>query len=155
MSAAYPTIAAVIPHSGGMILLDAIVNFSENEIGCLATVRSDNPYLSERGDVGAWVALEYMSQAMAAHSGLEALQRGEAPRVGLLLGTRRFINISQGGFKLGQILRVLARRSWHDSGMAVCEAAIKDEATGECLIEATLSVYAPKSIALLEGMRRK
>ncbi len=153
MSAAYPAVSEVVPHAGRMILLDRIVDFSDNAVACIATIRADNPYLSERGEIGEWVALEYMSQAIAAHSGLEGLMRGEPPRVGLLLGSRKFTCCSPGRLRLGQTLLVSAQRVWQDEGMAICQASVSDESSGAKLIEASLSVYLPESEQILEGMK--
>lgn len=145
MTEKFPEMAEVLPHSGRMILLDKIVEFKEDSITCSATVGSFNPYLSENSVVGPWIALEYMSQALAAHAGMEFARKGESPGVGFLLGTRKFTNFSKHGFTIGQSLCIIARRSWQDGGMAVCQAEIYDQSTDQLLCEASLSVYRPTS----------
>jgi len=81
-------IAAHIPHSGAMCLLDAVIEWDETRIRCVATSHRDpaNP-LRARGRLAAVCGIEYAAQAMAAHG---ALVNGnhEQPRSGFLASVR-------------------------------------------------------------------
>ena len=151
----FPAVEEVIPHAGRMVLIDQILEFSEHGIVCQSTIREDNPYLGSDRQVGPWIALEYLSQALAAHSGLEARERGESPSVGFLLGTRKFKNHSGERFRIGQSLRISARRTWQQSGMALCEGAIHDAESGALLIDAALSVFLPESTEQFDGVFKR
>lgn len=81
-------IAARIPHSGAMCLLDALQSWSADVIRCTATSHRDaaNP-LRSAGRLHAAVAVEYASQAMALHGSLCAAA-GAAPQAGFLASVR-------------------------------------------------------------------
>jgi predicted hotdog family 3-hydroxylacyl-ACP dehydratase len=64
-------IARLLPHSGNMVLLDAVLEHGDRTIHCLAQRHhaADNP-LRMDGRLPAWCGLEYAAQAMAVHQGL-------------------------------------------------------------------------------------
>jgi predicted hotdog family 3-hydroxylacyl-ACP dehydratase len=64
-------IARLLPHSGSMVLLDAVLEYDAHRIHCLAQRHhaADNP-LRQDGKLPAWCGLEYAAQAMAVHQGL-------------------------------------------------------------------------------------
>jgi len=88
-------IAAHIPHSGAMCLLDAVQAWDDTRIRCTATSHRDvrNP-LRSRGRLAAICGVEYAAQAMAVHGALLGAldaQDGSTtsvPRVGYLASVR-------------------------------------------------------------------
>lgn len=82
-------IAARIPHSGSMCLLDAVIAWDAERIRCTATshLASDNP-LRSRGRLASVCGIEYAAQAMAAHGALVGADDGKRPRVGMLTSVR-------------------------------------------------------------------
>ncbi|MCO5397183.1 hotdog family protein [Ralstonia soli] len=81
-------IAARIPHSGAMCLLDAVVSWSNTHIHCTATSHRDpaNP-LRSHDQLAAVCGIEYAAQAMAVHGALcDATQ--QRPRAGFLASVR-------------------------------------------------------------------
>ncbi|WP_321936646.1 hotdog family protein [Paraburkholderia sp. J8-2] len=88
-------IAARIPHSGAMCLLDGVQAWDETHIRCTATSHRDphNP-LRSRGRLAAVCGVEYAAQAMAVHGALLGAMDGAAadrPRVGFLASVRNVI----------------------------------------------------------------
>ena len=82
------SIAARIPHSGAMCLLDAVVAWDDAHIHCSATSHRDtaNP-LRSHGQLAAVCGIEYAAQAMAVHGALcDAAQA--RPRAGFLASVR-------------------------------------------------------------------
>ena len=81
-------IAAHIPHSGAMCLLDEVVRWDEETIECVATSHGDplNP-LRRHGRLGAVCGVEYAAQAMAVHGAVLGVQSGR-PRAGFLASVR-------------------------------------------------------------------
>lgn len=77
-------VAELLPQSGAMVLLDAIVAFDERRIDCRAVSHTDpaNP-LARDGVLSVWAGIEYAAQAMAAHFALSQ-PNGHAARIGLL-----------------------------------------------------------------------
>jgi len=78
-----------VPHRPPMLLLDGIQAVSEGD--CLAELRVDPTawYAEADGAMPAWLGLELMAQAAAAHSGWKN-RNAPAAKGGYLLGTRRY-----------------------------------------------------------------
>ncbi|MBI1358762.1 MAG: 3-hydroxylacyl-ACP dehydratase [Alphaproteobacteria bacterium] len=76
-------VAALIPHSGAMRLIDQVVSAAGEEVVCTTRTHlsPDNP-LRVNGALPASAAIEYAAQAMAVHA---ALSRGGPPRRGFLV----------------------------------------------------------------------
>lgn len=81
-------IAARIPHSGTMCLLDAVISWNETHVHCTATSHRDpaNPLRAE-GRLAAVCGIEYAAQAMAVHGALCATD-AQRPRAGFLASVR-------------------------------------------------------------------
>lgn len=84
-----PEIATLIPHSGAMVLLDAVLSHDAHAIHCLATnhAAADNP-LRENGRLAAWCGIEYAAQAMAVHHRLCGTVDRATPAHGMLAVAR-------------------------------------------------------------------
>lgn len=72
----------LIPHAGAMCLLDAVLEFSDDEIVCETGSHRDAANPLRRGsELSALHLVEYAAQAMAAHA---ALRGGGGARPGML-----------------------------------------------------------------------
>lgn len=81
-------IAARIPHSGSMCLLDGLLGWTADEVRCRASSHRDATHpLRSPGGLLSPVAIEYAAQAMALHGGLTAAP-GSAPSAGFLASAR-------------------------------------------------------------------
>lgn len=82
-------ILGLIPHAGGMCLLDEVLSWDAASIHCRTRSHLDpaNP-LCRGGVLHALHLIEYGAQAMAIHGGLEARGRGAAAAPGLLVSVR-------------------------------------------------------------------
>ena len=80
-------IAARIPHSGRMCLLERVLHWDAEGIRCAAISHrdADNP-LRETPGLPVWAAVEYAAQAAAVHGGL--LHSQATPRTGVLAALR-------------------------------------------------------------------
>ncbi len=64
-------IETLIPHSGGMCLLEKIISYSSEEMICQTTSHlSDKNPLKENGSLSKMHLIEYGAQAVAVHGGL-------------------------------------------------------------------------------------
>lgn len=91
MTDAFPPIGELLPHAAPAILIDAVLE--QRTDGVVARVRIDetHPFFDPQlGGVPVWVGIELMAQAVGAHAGLLGRQAGAPPRLGYLLGARRF-----------------------------------------------------------------
>lgn len=138
MQETYPPAAELLPHSGQAVLIDAILEDTRDSIRVSAKVRPDNPYLVPGLGVPAWVGIELMAQAIAAHAGLGARREHRPPRAGMLLGTRRF-ECRAPYFRVGAELEVRAARDFgDDGGLAACACTILHG--DEVLAQATIII---------------
>ena len=82
-------VAGLIPHQGGMCLLERVLEFDDARVRCATATHRDpaNP-LRRAGQLAAVHLCEYGAQAMAVHGGLLARRAGAAARPGLLVSLR-------------------------------------------------------------------
>lgn len=79
----------LLPQKGEMCLLERVLAADDEHLIATAVFQSSSLFCRE-GEIGAWVSLECMAQAVAAWAGYQGRQRGLPPKIGFLLGTRRF-----------------------------------------------------------------
>jgi predicted hotdog family 3-hydroxylacyl-ACP dehydratase len=141
----FPPVRSLVPHQGEMVFLDRVVEASEQTL-CAEVSIAQHSVFFDGAQVGSWVGIEYMAQAIAAHAGFMALQRGEAVRVGFLLGSRRY-QCSVPAFALGSVLHVRIQHAMQgDNGLAAFECRIDDAASGAVLAHATITVFEPDNV---------
>ena len=68
----------------------AVVESDDTTLVAHTVVRDDAWYADTEGRMPAWIGLELMAQAIAAHVGLLSMRAGEPMRPGVLLGSRRY-----------------------------------------------------------------
>ena len=137
----FPPVESIIPHRGTMLLLDSVCACSDESLVAHASVRADAWYADEQGAMPAWIGIELMAQAIAAHVGLLSLRDGKPARPGVLLGTRRYTAMRP-AFARGAPLRVSVNellRSAEGHGAYGCTI----EQDGALCAEATVKVYQP------------
>lgn len=135
-------IADIVPHAGKMCLLDHAIDGDAESLNCEVTIKEDGLFFVN-GGVDGWVGIEYMAQAVAAWAGWQARLRGEMPKIGFLLGTRRY-ECARPRFALGDNLQVGVHRQFQaDNGIGQfdCRIAIG----GQTIAQATLTVFEPNS----------
>jgi predicted hotdog family 3-hydroxylacyl-ACP dehydratase len=134
-------IEALIAHRPPMILIDRVVEWAEDAIRVAVVVRENAPFMVD-GHIPAYVAVEYMAQAIAAYSGLKARQNQQPVRIGFLLGTRR-LTLAATTFEPGQDLIVECETLYNDGEMASFDCrTLRD---GQVVAAAALNVFQPAS----------
>lgn len=138
---------AWIPHRGAMMLLDRVLEVGAEHSVAEVDVPLDGLFVRD-GQVPAWVGIEYMAQTISAWAGGRARREGGAPRMGLLLGTRRY-ETRCASFPGGARLRVEARcELMGDNGLGVFDCRIL--LAGDEVATAKLSVFDPPEGAVLQ-----
>lgn len=141
MTAVLPAdIEPFVPHRGRMRLVDRLLHADADGVRVGLTVRAIPP-LGRDGIVPAWVGVEYMAQAVSAWAGWQAAQRNEPPKLGFLLGTRRYV-AHRPAFDDGAALEVDAHcELFGDNGLGMFTCRIR---AGDAVVaEAALSVFEP------------
>jgi len=152
-----PDIHTLVPHSGAMSLLTRLLSADAENLCAEVVITRDSMFCVD-GAVGAWVGVEYMAQAVAAHAGFVAGLRGERPKVGFLLGTRRYA-CALPAFVAGSVLHVHVQRALQgENGLGAFECRIvdgssggdgnvdADGADGAELATATITVFQPANV---------
>jgi predicted hotdog family 3-hydroxylacyl-ACP dehydratase len=130
-----------LPHRGAMRLIDRVIAVDEDHAVAEVDVPLDGLFVHD-AKVPAWVGIEYMAQTVAAWAGARALRTGGAPRVGYLLGSRRY-SAQCDSFAGGSTLRIEARCELiGDNGLGQFDCSIR-AADGSVLAGAMVSVFEP------------
>ncbi|EQD52829.1 3-hydroxylacyl-(acyl carrier protein) dehydratase, predicted [mine drainage metagenome] len=142
----YPDLAELLPLAGRAILLDKIVTEGAKGVTTLARITSEHPFYSvELGGVPSWVGIELMAQTIGLHAGLVAQREHRLPRVGYLLGTRRYVPAVP-FFQEDTELVIAAEKLYSDAAGLGAYACII-ESSGKLLVNATVIVYQGKEDA--------
>lgn len=141
-----PDIKTLVPHANTMLLLDSLVSVDGDNL-CAAVAIGERTLFCRDGEVGGWVGIEYMAQAIAAHAGWLALQQGEPVRIGFLLGSRRY-ECSTPAFAQGTLLHVHVHMEIkNENGLGAYQCRIEDAARpGQMLAQGTITVFQPENI---------
>lgn len=132
-------IAARVPHSGTMCLLDTCERHDAQTIVCTARNQADpaHPLRSASGLLSV-AAIEYASQAMALHGTLAAAP-GSPPTPGFLAAVRGVALHVPRLDSIPGVLRITATQLAGDSRQAAYQFALHDD-TGRALVEGRATV---------------
>lgn len=141
MSPSFPQpIEPFVPHRGAMLLVDRLLDAGPSHAVAEVTVPVDGLFLVD-GQMPGWVGLEYMAQTISAWSGVRHVGGGGAPRLGMLLGTRRYES-RVAAFAAGAVLRVEVQLEFvGDNGLGMFACRLLQ--AGEEVATARLSIYEP------------
>ena len=138
----------LVPHRGAMSLLDSIDDYGVDWLRASVTPRSCGLFAAP-GGVPAWVGIEYMAQAAAAFGGIEQVQHGAAPSVGMLIGAR-YYRCMQDLFPFDAPLGVFVKIAMRDTkDFAAYDCRL--ESLGRVIAECTLKAYRPRDIGTVLG----
>ncbi|MCK6264375.1 hotdog family protein [Vibrio sp. ZSDE26] len=147
-----PPIEQLLPHDKPMILIDRALTVETESIHCQVDIGEHNIFFDkETQTLPAYLGIEFMAQSVAAWSGYHAGLRNEAPPIGFLLGSRRYV-ANCDTFSRGQTLDIYAEQLMEDNGMAVFSAHI--EHNGQQVAKCQLNVYVPSEQKLQEMKSR-
>lgn len=136
-------IAGYIPHRGKMRLLDKLIEADNDHAIAAVTIRHDSLFATDKG-VPASVGIEYMAQTVAAYSGAIDRRAGQSPKIGLLLGSRRYDSRSD-FFAIGDELHITVSPLYmQENALGVFDCRI--DCDGQTLVTATLNVLQPERI---------
>jgi predicted hotdog family 3-hydroxylacyl-ACP dehydratase len=136
-----PPIEELIPHRGGMLLVERVLGWRDDWVAVSATPQPSTWYAEAQG-MPSWIGIELIAQAVGAHVGLIARSRGEPPKKGVLLGTRAYRS-RLASFPFGAPLRIEALLTFRDeTGLGSFDGSIALE--GAEVAKASLTVYEPE-----------
>ena len=132
-------IEELLPHRGAMRLLERALQADAEQLTAEVIIKPEGLFCANN-QVAAWVGIEYMAQAIAAWAGWQARQRGGLPKVGLLVGTRRY-ECTQPNFALGQLTVTVTREFQADNGLGQFACTIQKGR--DVLARASITVFEP------------
>ena len=115
----------------------------EDSVVAFVDVGKAAPFYEQAlGGVPACVALEYMAQAMALLVGLRDRRRGQKPRIGFVLGSRK-LETKIPCFCDGERYRISATCTYEDESFGSFDCTIAD-GRGELVAKGTLTAFQPE-----------
>lgn len=136
-------IAPLVPHSGEMILLDRITEFSPEHLIAETEIRSDN-LLLRNGKLASFIGAEILAQGIAAWAGCKCTLAGVPIGLGYWLGSRK-LHLYQQEIDVGTQLQIRVKMSIEDAtGFGVFDCQLVNLNTQEPIIEGVLNVFTPK-----------
>jgi predicted hotdog family 3-hydroxylacyl-ACP dehydratase len=142
MATDFPPVTELLPHRGAMLLIGRILGNTADAVTVEAVLSGTAWYAAADGTVPAWIGMELMAQAIAAHVSLVAIAAGKPPRRGVLLGTRAY-TATVPAYQAGDRLTVTVRSNFHDEASGLAAYACAIERADTRLAEAELKVYEP------------
>ncbi|WP_176426408.1 hypothetical protein [Cobetia sp. QF-1] len=143
-------IGPYVPHEMGMCLLDRILACDDTSLSADICPTADDLFAEPDADgqsvIPGWVGLEWMAQAIAAWSGMQAARSGQPPRVGFLLGSRRF-NSEVAAFACAHRWQIHVQLDYRaNNGLGAFTAQISDD-NGIRVANAGVNVFEPSDAA--------
>ena len=136
-------IAALVPHSGGMVLLDGVRSWGDTFIACWTRshLSAENP-LRRAGHLEATCGIEFALQAAALHGGLAA---GSVAQPAGYLAALRDVSLHTDRLDDATIgdLQVMARLERHEAGGLIYVLELRSEA-GELLLSGRAIIALPR-----------
>jgi len=134
------SVEQLVPHSGKMSLLSHISEYGDDWLKAQVHITPESMFADKKG-VPAWVGLEYLAQAIGAFAGLQERRQGGVPKVGFLLGTRKYL-CSADYFPLGVTLELLVEEEMQgENGLSVFNGTLT---APELDASARLNVFQPE-----------
>ncbi|MGP5323116.1 hotdog family protein [Vreelandella titanicae] len=145
-------IAPYVPHRYGMCLLDTLLAVGEEHLHASVTPQRDDLFATHDGIPG-WVGLEWLAQAIAAWAGIQAVAGGDKPKIGFLLGTRRY-QCQAPFFSFDQPIRIEVELNFRaDNGLGAFHGRLFD-ANNQPIANATLNVFQPETRQALDVIQQ-
>lgn len=133
-------VSSLITHSGEMIWIDEVKDFTQNSIVVKSTIKDTNPFL-EDGCLPNFTYIEIIAQAVSALAGIKARENGKGLALNLLLGCRNF-QMYKESLKVGANLIIHAKASLHeDDGFGIYDCTMYED--DFLVAEGSLNVYTP------------
>ncbi|CAM3598947.1 hypothetical protein EI168_07985 [Halomonas sp. FME1] len=145
-------IAPYVPHRLGMCLLNTLLAVGDEHLYARVVPQRDDLFATPDGIPG-WVGLEWLAQAVAAWAGVQSVMSGDPPKIGFLLGTRRY-QCQQPFFPFDQPIRIEVELAFRaDNGLGAFQGRLLN-AQQQQVANATLNVFQPDTQQALEMMQQ-
>lgn len=127
-------------HADDIVLIDEVIEFKQGSIVSLTYIKPSTAFL-ENGELAIHKSIEMIAQTLGVYQGKLAELAGKKPRLGFLLGCRKF-HIYVSSLKIGDKVQIVAKESLQDEagfGVYDCELFANDKLG----VKASLNVFSP------------
>ena len=147
------SLSELLPQAEPMILLTGYDEpAGEDSVVAFVDVDKASPFYEQAsGGVPSCVALEYMAQTMALLVGLRDRRRGQKPRIGFVLGSRK-LETRLPFFRDGERYRISATCTYEDESFGSFDCTITD-GRGETVATATMTAFQPEGEITTEKIK--
>ncbi|MBJ7550324.1 hotdog family protein [Marinomonas ostreistagni] len=133
------SVEELVPHSGRMSLLSRVTVVEGDSLFAEVDIHEGATFAEQNG-VPAWVGLEYLAQAIGAYAGYQERTQDGVPKIGFLLGTRKY-SCNCEYFPLGTTLTLKVTRNMQaDNGLSAFDGELYAEGINA---SARLNVFQP------------
>lgn len=108
--------ADYLPHRPPMLLIDDVVEWSDQHAVCRATIRPDCVFAID-GAVHPAAMIEFVAQVCAIFVGVRAARSGDAPQIGFIMACRE-IAFDVDRFDVGDELTITATKTFGENKLA-------------------------------------
>ena len=105
---AFGPVTDYLPHRPPMLLIDDIVEVTDQRAVCRATIHPDCVFAID-GLVHPSALIEFVAQACAIYVGVRSARDGDPPRLGLIMSCRE-ISFAVDSFTVGDELTIVANK---------------------------------------------
>lgn len=146
-------LSELLPQAEPMILLSGYEEpAGEDSVVAFVDVGKASPFYEQAlGGVPSCVTLEYMAQTMALLVGLRDRRRGQKPRIGFVLGSRK-LETRLPFFRDGERYRISATCTYEDESFGSFDCTITD-GRGETVATATMTAFQPEGEITTEKIK--
>lgn len=146
-------LSELLPQAAPMILLSGYDEpAGEDSVVAFVDVGKGAPFYEQAlGGVPSCVALEYMAQTMALLVGLRDRRRGQKPRIGFVLGSRK-LETRLPFFRDGERYRISVTCTYEDESFGSFDCVITDW-DGNEVATATMTAFQPEGEITTERIR--
>lgn len=124
----------------------------EDSVVAFVDVGMASPFCEQAlGGVPSCVALEYMAQTMALLVGLRDRRRGQKPRIGFVLGSRK-LETKIPCFRDGERYRIAVTCTYEDESFGSFDCTITD-GRGETVATAMMTAFQPEGEITTERIK--
>lgn len=109
-------VTGYLPHRPPMLLIDDIVEVTDQRAVCRATIHPDCVFAID-GVVHPSAMIEFVAQACAIQVGVESARAGDPPRLGLIMSCRE-ISFDVDSFAVGNELTIVANKVFGQKQLA-------------------------------------
>lgn len=142
----FPPIQELLPHAGPMLLLDRCTDFGENYVAARCVIGNNcRLFRMPDGRFGAWLLIELMAQTVGVFAGLKNRHLDKPPKIGFLLGTRRF-ETSVGFLNEGDVVDIRADFIFVGQDGLPSQFQCQALMNSQVVATANLTVYEPENL---------